>query len=137
MDAVQVATTEFLNAQISALQEALGKKDDLIRNLEMRVENLNNSINNTYVKEKNLRDYLAEHGEEMELFAEDIANIFDIPLTKEVEFEATITVSGTVEVPLFGDIDIEDLISENIYVDANHGDITVGDYSVDHVSDIS
>ena len=137
MDAVQVATTEFLNAQISALQEALGKKDDLIRNLEMRVENLNNSINNTYVKEQRLRNYLAEHGEEMEIFAEDIAEMFDIPLTKEVDFEATVTVTGTIEVPLFGDFDLDDFVHENIYVDSAHGDVVISGHEVDSVTDIS
>ena len=113
--------------------KVIEEKDSYIRSLEYAKENLNNSVNQYYTKEQQLRSYLADNGEEMEIFAEDIANIFDIPLTKEIEFEATVTVTGTIEVPLFGDFELEDFVQENLYVDSAHGDVCISGHSVDNV----
>jgi hypothetical protein len=68
-------------------------------------------------------------------FIEEIAEIFDIRLTKEVSFSGTINFSGTVTVDLTQDFDLDDLIQSNITVDAYNGDIEISDYSVENVSE--
>ena len=68
-------------------------------------------------------------------FIEEIADIFDIRLTKEVSFSGTINFSGTVTVDLTEDFDLDDLIQSNITVDAYNGDIEISDYSVENVSE--
>lgn len=104
-----------------------------IKNLEYAKTNLNQSVNKSYTQVQQLRSYLMDNYEELELHTEEIANIFDIPLTKTVEFEATIIVTGSVEVELFGGIDLDEFLSENLYVDSGHGDVYISDHTVDHV----
>lgn len=104
-----------------------------IKNLEYVKTNLNQSVNKSYTQVQELRTYLVENHEELELHTEEIANIFDIPLTKTVEFEATVIVTGSVEVELFGGIDLDEFLSENLYVDSAHGDVYISDHTVDNV----
>lgn len=118
---------------ISAKDTEIEILNNHLKHLEYSNENLNASVNKYYAKEQQLRSYLMDNYESLELHTEEIANIFDIPLTKEIEFEATMIVSGTVEVPLFDEFDIEEFLSENIYVDSANGEICISDHSVDHV----
>jgi hypothetical protein len=62
-----------------------------------------------------------------------IAEALGIELTRTVEFTATIEVSGTVEVDLLEDYELEDDISDNLYVDSQSGRIEIGDIEVCHV----
>ena len=64
-----------------------------------------------------------------------IADILDIELTKEISWEATISVSGTISVSLTEDYDLESELSDALYVEAHSGDIEVNDYSVDSVQE--
>jgi hypothetical protein len=104
-----------------------------IKHLEYANTNLQSSVNKAYTQTQQLRSYLMDNHEELELHTEEIANIFDIPLTKTVEFEATVIVTGSVEVELFGGIDLDEFLSENLYVDSAHGDVYISDHSVDNV----
>jgi hypothetical protein len=70
--------------------------------------------------------------ETLELITE-IANIFDISLTKEIEVTGTISFSATITVPLTEDYDIESICQEVISVTSYDGDTDVNDYSVDDV----
>ena len=60
----------------------------------------------------------------------DIANALDIELTKEITWEATIHVSGTMQVSLTDDYDFESELNDNLFVDSQHGDIIIGEYEV-------
>jgi hypothetical protein len=114
--------------------ESVSELRGQITSLEYVSKTLKESVNNYYAKEQRLRSYLVDNAEDMEHHASEIAEIFDIPLTREVEFEATVIVRGTLEVEIFGGIDIEDYISENLTVDSFNGDVSIFDYSVDSVS---
>ena len=62
-----------------------------------------------------------------------IAEALGIELTRTVEFTATIEVSGTIELDLLEDYDIEDEITDNLYVDSQSGRIEIGDTEICHV----
>jgi hypothetical protein len=91
-----------------------------------------------YTKESRLRTLLEEvyaDSEDQETLAQ-IAEIFDIPLTKEVEYTAWIRVDVTVEVELGGDTDaIEDFIAQNITVDSYDSLMSVNNHDVERVEE--
>jgi hypothetical protein len=116
--------------------EVIASLESRIKNLEYTKENLNNSVNRYYAQEQQLRSYLMDNHEELDMHTEEIADIFNISLTKEVEFEATITVTGTVEVSIFEGTDLEDFLSENLYVDSGHGDVCINGHQVDNVTEV-
>ena len=63
-----------------------------------------------------------------------IAEALDISLTREVEWSATIEVSGTISVDLLeGDADVEQEIYDNLYVDSQNGQIEIVDTEVTNV----
>ncbi len=62
-----------------------------------------------------------------------IAEALDISLTRSVEWTATIEVSGTMELDLLEDYDIEDEIADAIYADSHNGNIEVTEQEVCHV----
>lgn len=64
-----------------------------------------------------------------------IAETLEIPLTRSVEWSATIEVSGTIELDLLADsdTDIESEIYDNLYVESQNGNIEVGDVEVTNV----
>ena len=65
----------------------------------------------------------------------EIAEALDIALTKEIEWSATIEVSGTFTVDLLedADADFESEIYDNLYVESQNGNIEVGDVEVTNV----
>jgi hypothetical protein len=62
-----------------------------------------------------------------------IAEALGIELTRTVEWTATIEVSGTIELDLLEDYELEDEITDNLYVDSQSGRIEIGDIEVCHV----
>jgi hypothetical protein len=62
-----------------------------------------------------------------------IAEALGIELTRTVEFTCSIEVSGTIELDLLEDYDIEDEITDNLYVDSQSGRIEIGDTEICHV----
>ena len=62
-----------------------------------------------------------------------IAEALGIELTKDVQFTATIEVSGTITLDLLEDYDLESEITDALYVDANNGNIQIDDTEVCHV----
>ena len=62
-----------------------------------------------------------------------IAEALGIELTRTVEFTCSIEVSGTIELDLLEDYDIEDEITDNLYVESQSGRIEIGDTEVCHV----
>lgn len=69
---------------------------------------------------------------DMELITE-IAELFDIRLTKDISFNGTISFSGNITVDLTEEFDLENLIQENLSLDTYSGDISISDYSVEDV----
>jgi hypothetical protein len=99
---------------------------------------LSEKQNSWYTKESKLRSLLEEVYEdssEQEVLSQ-IAEIFDIPLTKEVEYTAWIRVDMTVEVELGGDLDIiSDFISSNLTVDSYDSMISINNHEIDRVEE--
>ena len=76
------------------------------------------------------------HDSEDQDTLEKIADIFDVPLTKEIEVTAWVNVNMTIEVDMReGEYDVEDLVRNNLTVDAYGGEITVHDFDVDRVEE--
>ncbi len=64
---------------------------------------------------------------------QSIAEALGIELTREIQFTATVEVSGTITLNLLEDYDLESEITDCLYVDANNGNITIDDQEVCHV----
>ena len=62
-----------------------------------------------------------------------IAEALGIELTRTVDFTCTIEVSGTIELDLLEDQDIEDEITDSLYVESQSGRIEIGDTEICHV----
>ena len=62
-----------------------------------------------------------------------IAEALGIELTREVEWSATIEVSGTFTIDILEDVDVESEIYDNLYVESQHGNIEVSDQEVTNV----
>jgi hypothetical protein len=80
--------------------------------------------------ENRLADYLDMDSEEI---VSDICSIFGFNPTKEIEFEASVTVTGTVQIPLadLKDFDIDNL---NLYVNVDSYDYDISaDAEVDNI----
>ena len=63
----------------------------------------------------------------------DIAEALGIELTKDISWEATIIVSGTMTVNLTDEFDFESELTDSLFVDAHNGDIQIDSYDVDTV----
>jgi len=64
-----------------------------------------------------------------------IAEALDIALTRDIEWSATIEVSGTMQLDLLADsdTDVEQEIYDNLYVDSQNGNIEIVDTEVTNV----
>jgi hypothetical protein len=94
-------------------------------------------MNEYYRKESQLRTLLEEvyaDSQDQDTLAQ-IAEIFDVPLTKEIEVTAYVRVALTIEVDMAdGDYDIEDLVRNNLTIDS-FSEISVNDYDVERVEE--
>ena len=101
-------------------------------------KNLNQKQNEYYRKESQLRTLLEEvyaDSQDQDTLSQ-IAEIFDVPLTKEIEVTAWVRVDLTIEVDLAeGDYDIEDMVRNNLTIDSFGSEISVNDYDVDRVEE--
>jgi DUF4097 and DUF4098 domain-containing protein YvlB len=101
-------------------------------------KNLVEKQNAWYSKESQLRTLLEEvyaDSSEQDTLSQ-IAEIFDVPLTKEIEVTAYVRVDLTVEVDMAdGDYDIESLVSDNLNVDSYGGEISVTNFEIERVEE--
>ncbi len=98
------------------------------RQAQKRVGLLDSNINT--VKNIILESYADSEDQET---LQSIAEALNIELTKDVEFTATIEVSGTITLNLLEDYDLESEITDALYVDAQNGNIVIDDQEVCHV----
>ncbi len=98
------------------------------RQAQKRVGLLDSNINT--VKNIILESYADSEDQET---LQAIAEALGIELTKDVEFTATIEVSGTITLNLLEDYDLESEITDALYVDAQNGNIVIDDQEVCHV----
>ena len=107
-----------------------------IRHMVWVNKNLTNKQNEWYKKESQLRTFIHdnfENSDDQDSLTE-IAEIFDIPLTKEVEVTVWVRVDATVEVELTGgdsfDV-IEDFISSNLTIDSYASEMSVNNFEIE------
>jgi hypothetical protein len=109
-----------------------------VRALLYRDKSYQTKMNEYYRKESQLRTLLEEvyaDSSEQEVLSQ-IAEIFDVPLTKEIEVTAWVRVDMTIEVDMAdGDYDIEDMVRNNLTIDSFGSEINVNDYDVDRVEE--
>ena len=105
-----------------------------VRHIVWQAKNLSIKQSEWYKKESQLRTLLEEvfaDSEDQESLTA-VAEIFDVPLTKEIEYTAWVRVDMTIEVELGGDVDaIEDFISSNLTVDSYDSMIQVTNHEVE------
>jgi hypothetical protein len=103
---------------------------DLYQN-RSNTANLSQYISRVNQLENRLADYLDMDSEEI---VADICSIFGFNPTKEIEFEATATITGRVLIPLadLADFDI-DYMDLTVYADSHSHEVEV-DVEVDHIS---
>ena len=93
--------------------------------------------NEAYRKESQLRTLLEEvyaDSSEQDTLAQ-IAEIFDVSLTKEIEVTAWVRVDMTIEVDMAeGDYNVEDMVRNNLTIDS-FGEISINDYDVERVEE--
>jgi len=109
-----------------------------VRHMVWQNKNLSSKQNEWYRKESQLRTLLEEvyaDSNEQETLAQ-IAEIFDVPLTKEIEVTAWVRVDMTIEVDMAdGDYDIESLVADNLTVDSYGSEIQVTNHEVERVEE--
>jgi hypothetical protein len=131
----QVMTLDWVENDVVTTKEYT---ESDVRHMVWVNKNLTNKQNEWYSKESQLRTLLEEvyaDYEDQETLAR-IAEIFDIPLTKEVEYTAWVRVDVTVEVELGGDVDaIEDFIAQNLTVDSYDSLMSVNNHDVERVEE--
>ena len=115
---------EYTTSKVTSLEWDLHNG----RQSQKRVGLLESNINT--VKDIILEAYADSEDQET---LQAIAEALGIELTKDVEFTATIEVSGTITLNLLEDYDLESEITDSLYVDANNGNIQIDDTEVCHV----
>ena len=109
-----------------------------VRALVYRDKSYATKMNEYYRKESQLRTLLEEvyaDSNEQDTLSQ-IAEIFDVPLTKEIEVTAYVRVALTIEVDMAeGDYDIEDLVRNQISIDAYGSVLNINDYEVERVEE--
>ena len=131
----QTMTLNWINENDVERTETYTEND--IRAMVWGSKKLAQKQNEWYKKESQLRTLLEEvyaDSSDQEVLAQ-IAEIFDVPLTKEISVTAYVQVQMTVEVDMAdGDYDIESLVTNNLYVDTN-GECTISGYDVERVEE--
>jgi len=115
---------EYTTSKVTSLEWDLHNGRQSQKNVSL----LQSKINT--VKDIILEAY--EMSEDQETL-QSIAEALGIELTRDIQFTATIEVSGTVTLNLLEDYDLESEITDSLYVDANNGNIQIDDQEVCHV----
>jgi hypothetical protein len=111
-----------------------------VRHMVWQLKNLTTKQNEWYRKESQLRTFIHdnfENSDDQESLTE-IAEMFDIPLTKEIEVTIWVRVDATVEVELSGGDSfdaVEDFVSSNLTVDSYASEMSVNNFEIDRVEE--
>lgn len=111
-----------------------------IRHMVWQNKNFLNKQNEWFRKESQLRTFIHdnfENSEDQESLTE-IAEMFDIPLTKEIEVTVWVRVDAVVEVELgdgAGWDAVEEFVASNLTVDAYGSELTVNNFDIERVEE--
>jgi hypothetical protein len=137
---IPATTEQFMSTQVSALQEAIEKKDAMIVSLQDRASQNSQREYATAAEINKIREDMQEwtlselrDGDITEEQAEAIAEICGFELTKEVEVEVSVTYNLTLQVPY--DEDTESIVNDIDFesVSYNSDNITWLSASVDRI----
>jgi len=132
---METATTTYLETQIAELQDIISRQNsaltthqncDYWKSENGRVQGqIISLINHSYENESDSEDILSE-----------LCQIVDYEPKKEIEFTATMTFTGRIDVPMsdLADFDLSDALSD-AYVDINNGDIIIDSYDLEDVEE--
>ncbi len=138
MQTTMEAQTMTLAWQNNGIDETTTYTENDVRSAMYNNRRYAEKQNEWFKKESELRTLLEEvyaESQEQETLSA-IAEIFDVPLTKEVEYTAWVRVDLTVEVELGGDLDaIQDFIAQNLTVDSYDSLIQVNNHEVDRIEE--
>ena len=120
------ADAEYATDKVSSIEWDLhnGRENDKkIQGLRSKIDTVKEIISEAYSDSED-QDTLRA-----------IAEALDIELTKTVEFTATVEVTGTIEIDLLADYgtDVETEVMENLYVEAQSGNIEIDEQYVTNV----
>jgi hypothetical protein len=110
-----------------------------VRQIIWSQKKLTENQNEWFRKESQLRTLLEEvyaDSEDQDSLSR-IAEIFDVPLTKEIEVTIYVRVDATVEVDLTHDYmdNLEDFISSNLTVDSYGSELSVNNHEIERVEE--
>ena len=138
METTIEAQTMTLTWQNNGIDETTTYTENDVRSAMYNNRRYAEKQNEWFKKESQLRTLIHEvyaDSQDQEALSQ-IADIFDIPLTKEIDVTAWVRVDMTIEVELDGgDPDLEDLIRNNLTIDSFGSEISVNDYDVDRVEE--
>ena len=117
--------TEYITAKVNEVEWKL-RDNKMLRN---QIADNNNKL----VTLENIIISSYENSNDQDTLA-SIADLFNIELTKQIEFTATIEVNGTMRVPLSEGFDLETMLSDELSVSSYGNDVDVSDYSIFEVS---
>jgi hypothetical protein len=100
---------------------------------EWKLRNQIADNNNKLVTLENIIISSYENSNDQDTLA-SIADLFNIELTKQIEFTATIEVNGIMRVPLSEGFDLETMLMDELSVSSDGNDVDVSDYSIFEVS---
>jgi len=98
------------------------------------------ALNNLHSTINSLEDKIIEWSDS-EYSKEDVllelCQHFDLHPTKTVEFSATITVNGSVDVTLdeIEDFNLEDFLTDSISVDSYNGNVVINDFQIEDANE--
>ena len=110
-----------------------------VRNMVWQLKNLTEKQSQWYKKESELRTFIHdnfENSEDQESLTA-IAEMFDIPMTKEMDVTIWVRVDATVEVELGGDSfdAVEQFVMDNLTVDSYASEMSVNNFGIDRVEE--
>jgi hypothetical protein len=109
----------------------LENADDISRTY-WRIEALQETNNRNSRAQDKLKDYLVENYDEIgEEHATEIANIFSIDLSKEIEVEFNVTIKATVSVPVNEDASDLSVYDFDITIESNESKYEIQEFDAD------
>ena len=109
----------------------LENADDISRTY-WRLEAVQETNNRNSRAQDKLKDYLVENFDELgEEHATEIANIFSIDLTKEVEVEFTVSIKATITIPVNEDVSDLSTYDFDVEISSNESKYEVEQFDAD------
>ena len=109
----------------------LENADDISRTY-WRLEALQETNNRNSRAQDKLKDYLVENFDEIgEEHATEIANIFSIDLSKEVEVEFNVTIKATISIPVNEDVSDLSIYDFDVEISSNESKYEIEQFDAD------